>query len=353
MNTPNNSNSPVDDDQSQHSRSLMEVIFGSKLKDTNISEGAIERALEFKVEQERTKQQYYKLENINRSIELFKLARDLGVPPKDISGLFSTDTERPSVVKNGVSKAPATAKTGRSNSVSTGAESLSRQPLSYRFPPAGSNLLPRPVPLHNGVSRRTNSPARIGASAVAALNDSVTIKEEDTQCAGSPFARKSTYHNRNLSLPITKLNNATIPSGMTSILSFNRENLEATNSTSQALTFSSAPTSNNSHGSNSFNDNSNSSSSVRKSSMVTKKHRRTRSASSFGVIDLNVIDEAKKQDIERSRRNENKSGSEKHHEYDEKTCSESSSRNESPVRAITSSDANKTLNPVAKILNST
>ncbi|QLG72513.1 hypothetical protein HG535_0D02210 [Zygotorulaspora mrakii] len=377
MNTPNNSNSPMDDEQQQQPKSLMEVLFGTKLKDSDISERAIERALDYKVEQERTKQQYYRLENINRSIELFKLARDLGVPSQEISRLFSAESSHvpavPAVAKSGAGTNPTPSapplsrnatKNGRSSSLesgSGGADSLSRQPLSYRFPPAGSNLLPRPVSLTNSSrelsSWRTNSPARIGASAVAALNDSIVIKEEDNHTAESPFSRKSTYHNRNLSLPITKLYNATIPSGMTSILSFNKEDAEnsstqstipttASTSNPQALTFSSSHTTttsnNKSHAPSNGNTNA---TTLRKPSGVAKKHRRTRSASSFGVIDLNVIDEAKQRDMQ------GRSSHEKHHEYDEKTCSESSSRNESPVRKASDSTDIKALNPVAKLLN--
>lgn len=340
MNTPHNSNSPLE----EQPRALFELLFGAKVTESSVSEGALVKALDLKVEQERTKQQYYRLENINRSIELFKLARDLGVPPQDISKLFNPDASvgTTSSTVNAINNASNVIRENNptENVLKIGSsdlshsESLSRQPLSYRFPPAGSNLPPKPVSINGGnlsSFRRTNSPARIGAHAVAALNDSVVLKEEEMSPSASPFMTRningSNYnsHSRNLSLPIARYSSPSIPSGMTSILSFNKETAEPM----------SHPYSHN-H-----------TTTLRRSAMVRKKHGRSRSASSFGVIDLNVIDDAKRQDLQRLKSPESSTGPAKHHEYDEKTCSESSSRNESPVR-----NNGKSINPVEKLLNS-
>lgn len=344
MNTPHNSNSPLE----EQPRALFEVLFGAKVTESSLTEGALVKALDLKVEQERTKQQYYRLENINRSIELFKLARDLGVPTQDISKLFNseasfaTGSSTVNTINNASNVLKENNPTGNVLKIGSSelrhSESLSRQPLSYRFPPAGSNLPPKPVSINGGnlsSCRRTNSPARIGAHAVAALNDSVVLKEEEMSPSDSPFMTRningSNYntHSRNLSLPLARYSSPSIPSGMTSILSFNKDTVE--------------PMSHSSSYSNTNNNNT----TLRRSAMIQKKHRRSRSASSFGVIDLNVIDDAKRQDLQRRKSQESSTSAEKHHDYDEKTCSESSSRNESPVRSN-----GKSINPVEKLLNS-
>ena len=67
MNTPKNSYSPI---SHEPPRSLIEVLLGAKIEDTNLGQSALEKGLELRVEQERTKQLYYKLENTTRSIEL-------------------------------------------------------------------------------------------------------------------------------------------------------------------------------------------------------------------------------------------------------------------------------------------
>lgn len=328
MNTPKNSNSPTKDERP---RSLLEVLLGAKVEDANLSPSAIEKALELRIEQERTRQQFYKLETSNRSIELLRMAKDYGVASHDIPKLFNGAE---------VNLANSSASTGASNvplPTSIVTDFSVKQPLSYKFPPAGSSLRPKPVSgdLVGLPARRTNSPARIGANAVAALNEAALLKEEHHSPRLSPFATQNhtvANHNRNLSLPITKLVSPNIPSGMTSILSFGKD------ANDQQPANPGLGDSNNSG--------------LRKAPMVQKKHRRARSVSSFGVIDLNMIDTPKQSSLPKLKTQDDSlpnqasnMSAEKRYDYDEITCSESSSRNESPTQS-------KNPNSVAKLLNS-
>lgn len=322
MNTPKNSHSPTEDERP---RSLLEVLLGTKVEDTTLSSTALERALELRIEQERTKQQYYKLENANRSIELFRMAKDYGVASCEIPKLFGG--EELNVGNSG----PVN---GNSHTVlppSIVTDSSVKQPLSYRFPPAGSNLRPKPVSgeLATLPARRTHSPARIGAHAVAALNEAASLKEEERPL---PFPSMSTQnnnslgtHTRNLSLPVAKSMSPNIPSGMTSILSFGKEHNEPSGTSAVGDSNGSA---------------------LRKAPMVHKKHRRARSVSSFGVIDLKTAETPKQSMLPKLKIDPlpNDDSTEKRYDGDEITCSESSSRNESPTQA-------KNTNSVAKLLN--
>lgn len=326
MNTPKNSYSPINDEPT---RSLLEVLLGTKVDDTDLGQGALEKGLELRVEQERTKQQYYKLENTTRSIELLKMAREIGISPQDIPKLFNGEDF------NVAAPVPTNGKP----SIGSIPDSTSKQPLSYRFPPAGSTLPPKPVSTPNSLlpAKRTHSPARIGAHAVAALNESITLKEEESSNHLSPFVHRPnaqlSNHNRNLSLPMTKSASPSIPSGMTSILSFGKDNTEQLQSNMpNGIDIDNAG--------------------LRKIPMLHKRHRRARSASSFGVIDLKMKEDSNKQELPKLKTQINSlpmqpsvTYPEKLHDPDEKTCSESSSRNGSPTQV-------KNTSSVAKLLNS-
>ncbi|CCH62182.1 hypothetical protein TBLA_0G02420 [Henningerozyma blattae CBS 6284] len=75
----------------KNSKSLLEVIFGPDITDWSFSEEALIRALDYKVESEKTKQQYYKFEVINRSIELLKIAKTMGLSNSEIISLFKNE----------------------------------------------------------------------------------------------------------------------------------------------------------------------------------------------------------------------------------------------------------------------
>ncbi|CAI7436059.1 CRE_collapsed_G0047630.mRNA.1.CDS.1 [Saccharomyces cerevisiae] len=396
MSTFNSYSQPKESNDNSHnnvnkSKSLLDIIFGTNVSEWAFSENALMKAMDLKIEQEKTKQQYYKLENLNRSIELFNLASSSGLPINQIHKLFNTDHGVPasSPMKAGgnqphnntegtqssenlprLNGSMKSLKPLNMNTVSP--TPMSRQPSPYKFP-ASSSIGGISHSTVTNVQRRANSPARIGASAVAALNDNISIKEEDvarripsgTKSQESPLNKKPTsLHSRNLSLPIGKFTNPNIPSTMTSILSFNRDQ-------QQPLSQPLPPPPQQQQDLHTHNLHT----IPRKPGMVQKKHRRARSTSSFGVIDLSIIDEAKEKQVQRSpspihsnvsvaltshdkpiesnmKEQPNmlqsvREGRQVHDDLDDRTCSESSSRNESPVRTITKD------NSVGKILNST
>ncbi|EDO16720.1 hypothetical protein Kpol_1003p25 [Vanderwaltozyma polyspora DSM 70294] len=304
-----NTNSNADNDDR---KTILDILFGQHVNEWTFSENSLIKALELKQEQERTKQQYYKLEIINKSIELFKMARENGIPPNQISNVFNfgnstqDDTNKTVLLK--------------SESIS------SQQPSSYKFPPVGNYLPPKSIakPKH----RRTNSPARIGASAIASLGGTI-IKEETTpphRSSVSPIPipnENGTYmHRRNMSLPMNSSSNTF--SGMTSVLNFNsnstlqvqRPNLSVSKQTLQ-------PPSNHSQ---------------------QRKHRRSKSATGFKVIDLNVVDDPKAQPVTPKGKTVDVN-----EDFDDKTCSENSSRDASPVRSA----ATRPPHFINKLLNST
>ncbi|CAI4050187.1 hypothetical protein SKDZ_14G2790 [Saccharomyces kudriavzevii ZP591] len=371
-------------------KSLLEIIFGTNISEWTFSENALIKAMDLKIEQEKTKQQYYKLENLNRSIELFKLASTSGLPVNQIHKLFNTDhgASAPSPTKpegkqpdNSIECARSSEQLPRINGNSSSLRPLnmntvsptpmSRQASPYKFPaPPSANGFQHSTATN--AQRRANSPARIGASAVAALNENISIKEEDVdklipsgaKSQESPLNKKPvSLHSRNLSLPIGKFTNPNIPSTMTSILSFNRDQQPQPPSQPPPQQQHQDLHMHNLHPI------------PKKPGMVQKKHKRARSTSSFGVIDLSIIDEVKEKHPQESpspiRSNTVVALSSQdqltesdtkarppipqplreerqlHDELDDRTCSESSSRNESPVRTITKD------NSVGKILNST
>ncbi|KAL3230808.1 Protein BOP3 [Nakaseomyces bracarensis] len=344
------------------SKSLLDVIFGNSVTDWNMSETTLAKSLDFKIEQEKTKQQYYRLESINKTIELLKLASNANIPPQQITRLFGGEagleaqnksSDMPignsvNEVRGTHSLSPEISSDSNTNinvNQNSSCNSLQGPPSAYKFPPVGSNLPPRPVPTH----QRTNSPARIGANAVAVLDDAIKIKEEPESESmferTSPLLRKAepiSNHNRNLSEPSsryftssTTLNNITGP--VTTVIDFepshrhtrSRNNLKYDPSTPDK-------------GDSGIR-------SPRKTAMVTKRHRRTRSASSFGVIDLNIVDEAKRTALEKvsiSKMNDDRKIRQaiKLDDVDERTCSESSSRTNSPTRIAQQNSVTRLLN---------
>ncbi|CCD25827.2 Bop3p NDAI_0G00510 [Naumovozyma dairenensis CBS 421] len=324
-----------------HSNSLLETIFGSTVSIENLPQQAILKSLDLKIEQEKTKQQYYKLENIAKSIELFRLATSSGLHSSHIFKLFdnsaiSSPTNHSSSLGNPIANdnsnpsnnSLAYVEQEHPNQPSALAQQRQQQqqqqqqqqmgePQSYKFPPIIVNnedenenarytinsLLSstKTFPPSTFANGRTNSPARIGAHAVAVLNEAVKMNEyqETNDSNNSKYGPKiesplsvrknhnynhtpvtSTTHTRNSSLPalttfshntsnnsnavvndnnngslsnnidLDSNNTKSIPPGMVSILSFHNTN----NSTNMPK--------------------------MRKSGMINKKHRRVKSTSS-------------------------------------------------------------------------
>lgn len=362
--------------------SLLEIIFGSHVSDVmnesdEFPESTLVRAIDLKIEQERTKQQYYKLANMDKCLEMLKFAKGYGVPPQhlihlmnnDISTLTNNNNNNNNNENNQV-KTPTTVDESNNKGGMPTITSTFNSP--YKFPATkplkannnnnssinnnnGNGSLPERRTYH----RRTNSPARIGANAVATLSDSISIKEEEPTDLDYPSKSKISIpinttntgfntHNRNLSLPtMNKFLNSSIPTNMTSILNFDEDATDSNTSTRNSPLNSKRPsiiannTSNNSINNSPTHKNvpiTTGSDNILKRTLpistsngynVQKKvHRRTRSAvviPSFGVIDLNVIDQ---------RANERRSHTPNISNNND-TCSESSSTkgNESPIMA--------------------
>lgn len=385
------------DDNNDMQNSLLETVFGTRVNLKGITEDAVVRALEFKVEQERTKQQFYRLENIAKSIELFKLASEMGVPAHHIASIFANENNSsPPLREQLQQRLHGLENTQQRESQFGDSSSQNRPPVSYRFPPAGSNLPPKPMSFPSTGVTRARSPARIGANAVAVLNENVVLKEENdahvTPCrkndeydndydssndnshhshsshssnnependanivnvnasSHANAGSNKVFHQRNFSVPNSKYSSQQIPIGITPIINLNK-NEKPNQRQKQDHQQQSQPHSQQ-QGSNG---------SGKKLGMVGKKHRRTKSGSSFGVIDLNILEASKQQESPKSNLQQLQSQqnasqqqpqqlsaatrSQNPNSYDEKTCSESSSRNPSPVRNT------KEANSVSKLLN--
>lgn len=346
--------------------SLLEIIFGPHVTDVmnesnEFPESTLVRAIDLKIEQERTKQQYYKLANMDKCLEMLKFAKGYGVPPQHLVHLVNNDVSIPSNNNNNENKnknnnsskqvKTPTALEG-SNNKGDGSAITSTFNSPYKFPAtkplkatnsnsAGGNNSNNSntgntgngsQPERRTYHRRTNSPARIGANAVATLSDSISIKEEELSDLDYPPKSKISIpmnrtnsgpntHNRNLSLPtMNKFLNTSIPTNMTSILNFDDDATESNTSTRNSPVSSKRPSivvNNNNNNNNTNNNNSTDNSPIHKNvplvgasenvlkrslpittpnanNIHKKVHRRTRSATvipSFGVIDLNVIDQ--------------------------------------------------------------
>ena len=248
-------------------------------------------------------------------MELLNLSSRLNVPLSQLSSLLS-----PVTIKSDISQTVP-----NSN--------------NFKFPATNNHDNNKLTARPNGMMthRRVNSPARIGANAVASLannnnnngnRDNMIIKEEedgdedtqiDNNSAISPLTRKlPTFHNyiasrdnvynakpirhsRNLSLPsmnkftnnninIVNSSSPHIPEGMTSILSFNNVSND---------TFIEKPKPESAHNSNlKILEKPHIANTLKSNNSIQKKqHRRAKSAcgsSAFSVIDLNITDENSK-----------------------------------------------------------
>ncbi|SCV05414.1 LANO_0H06964g1_1 [Lachancea nothofagi CBS 11611] len=324
--------SPGDPPKSQ--KNVMWSLFGAESSEWPFSDASLTQALVFKTEQEKTKQQFYKLECVNRSIELLRTAMNAKIPGPMIANLFqgsgsgvdgSGDGSRKP--QDSVSRSSsATQLTASSSFIPSKENDIA--PLNYKFPPKNSS-----VNLH----RRTNSPARIGAAAVANLAENNQMKEEDSNdlhesVSGqvpvvtnqrSPLQFRA--HRRNFSLPLAKpthhiqQEHPTVcpirkpQEPMTSVINFG-----------SWQSYDPAPPS-----------------MMRRQGSV-RKHRKTKSASTtpnFGVIDLNVPNQVRLTDIPKTRdyfpNNENNPNEDENEFDDQRTCSEHSSKETTPIPQVT------------------
>lgn len=224
--------------QNQSSQQIMKALFGAdNIANWPYSEASLQKALDLRVHQEKTKQEYYKIERLNKVVELLKLAAATNVPGHMIPSLINDSdqpstfmptpattpkrSDEPSLAGN---RSPITSPTPvmnghqRSRTVSSFSDLQnpgysykpnSREPTNpmknFKFG-AGSSGMKAPSLSTNGIYKtRTSlppkhqlSPSRIGARAVSSLNRGTL--------ASSPSLgdlKHGKRHQRTLSLPAT------------------------------------------------------------------------------------------------------------------------------------------------------
>ncbi|AGO11555.1 AaceriADL231Wp [[Ashbya] aceris (nom. inval.)] len=276
-------------------------LLGPQVANWPYSETSLIHALELKVEQEKTKQQYYKLENVNRSIDLVKTALEAQVPGHFIPLLFKymVNEDAKHEVLSEIGSWGQAEQTRNVAGAAPAAEARTQAPLSYRFPPETHTLAVEeatPVramarsPTVKNERRKTRSPAR---SATAddrdrALSRLAQDSDRDPKLRSAFLAPAPLHgprgHRRNISLPSLQLYQRQTPlqqatgspekKPLRTVLNFGswqsyNPHLQKTISSQQGV----------------------------------RKHRRARSASTFGVIDLNSAPQQRPADTDtRSRR---------------------------------------------------
>lgn len=245
----NNFQAAVDQyDRASSQNQIFKSLFGPDASQWPFSEDCLKRALAVRLAQEATKQEYYKVERLNRTMELMKMAVLAKVPGHLIPGLLGTPPciqgeshnphpneqhpqcvtplrESSSCCNSSNSPSPVrSSKHSRSRTISSTAELFNSQsnvsddsqsnPMkNFKFGTGSSNSF-RSTLVRNRTSlppRHQLSPSRIGAHAISSLNGSSDKNRVDIR----KFQHGKT-HMKTLSLP----NNVTIPE--TKPLSFSR-----------------------------------------------------------------------------------------------------------------------------------
>ncbi|SCV00953.1 LAME_0G13058g1_1 [Lachancea meyersii CBS 8951] len=340
-------------------RNVMISLFGAECSEWPFSDSTLMHALAFKTQQEKTKQQFYRLECVNRSIELLKTAMRANVPGPMIAQLFqgsgsgidalssagANSSQQPSSNASGghernpqdssltdsLTESHLESHTSpRTNSAMRRPPSVGSAPLNYSFPPVNGSGV-------TSMHRRTNSPARIGAAAVATLDEHNHLKEEDKDDLPEAVSLPRSYHmsnrsplqfhshRRNFSVPLARPTDlspqeppAQFPyrkphNPMTSVINFG-----------SWQSYDPVPPS-----------------TMRRSGSI-RKHRKTKSANitpNFGVIDMNVANQVRLPELTESHdfyapKDKNRVKDENGFD-DQQTCSEHSSRESTPIPQVT------------------
>lgn len=141
--------------------------------DNNINSNIIEKCILYKVEQERTKQEFYKCEHINRCIELEKLK----------------------ILNNN--------NTMNNNTMNIKVKQEEKQMNDFKFPNSiNTNIIDNTNNNHNmnmHSRKRCNSPSKIGGFKVKKLHkgNEFTVKEEEEE----GIEQTVNKHKKNVSLP--------------------------------------------------------------------------------------------------------------------------------------------------------
>ncbi|CDK25980.1 unnamed protein product [Kuraishia capsulata CBS 1993] len=180
LDPPVSMNQPVSPTSSQQpSQDVLAALLGNGIKEWPFTETSLIHALALKTEQEKTRQEFYRMETVSRSLELLRHAMAAQIPgylipqlfmpgagpvggtgSKDVKSLSISTNSGPNPYSNSeMYKADPNFKFGSGSR----AGSL---PGSGAATPSMTPTAPAPQMAH----RRQNSPARMGAQAVAALN---------------------------------------------------------------------------------------------------------------------------------------------------------------------------------------
>ncbi|SCU89816.1 LAFA_0E21132g1_1 [Lachancea sp. 'fantastica'] len=326
---------------SKPKHNVMVSLFGTECSEWPFSDSSLVQALAFKTQQEKTKQQYYKLECVNRSIELLKTAVNARIPGPMIAQLFQgSGSGSGSGLGSGIDYNKSQETSGNQVPTALRPSRADSAPLNYSFPPGNYNGARASANIH----RRTNSPARIGAAAVASLAEHRDLKEEDkdelplgpanqhpppppppSYHMNGPSPLQFRSHRRNFSVPLARpahLSPQETPAQyparrthnpMTSVINFG-----------SWQSYDPAPPS-----------------TIRRAGPI-RKHRKTKSASvtpNFGVIDMNAPNQMRLPEL--GKPSDYYVPKEKGHIEDEndfddqQTCSEHSSRETTPIPQVT------------------
>lgn len=107
--------SPSSDTSSMNQ--IFKSLFGSEVTEWPYSEDTLQRAIHLRISQEKTKQEYYRVERLNRVIELMKLAAIAKVPGHLIPCLFESHDSAPTQ-KNSFHERPMSPPTSSASPVS-------------------------------------------------------------------------------------------------------------------------------------------------------------------------------------------------------------------------------------------
>ncbi|ANZ74903.1 BA75_03252T0 [Komagataella pastoris] len=157
------------------------------------TESSLIQAIILKKEQERTKQEYYRVESLNRTLEILRLACHARIPPHMIPTLISGNT----VAATQSSVADATGSSAVK--LSPKGDEVARS--QYKFGNSSQVAMPRgpnlgAVPLRDVPNhQRKLSPARVGRDAVASLG------VNDPGRANGIHPRQDVSHQKASSLP--------------------------------------------------------------------------------------------------------------------------------------------------------
>lgn len=200
--TQGNDDKNLRDDNKREKKSEIEqsgllLLLGPNVKSFPFSEEAYMETIKLRAEQEKTKQEYYKVETANKNLTILQTALRAHIPPNLIPQLFlSSNTE--------VVSTPGAERQLRGDRPLAGTgspflpQTKSNEAQSYELPPPAVNPSAYKfggthTPTHS--NKRSLSPAKIGAAAVANLMSPTTPYKSGSKPTSLP------YHQRHFSMP--------------------------------------------------------------------------------------------------------------------------------------------------------